>query len=80
VHRRSERTNPHFNQVVLFYPHLFYQRIDIAVDFTEDESFAIESLAYDRMTFLKAKRETFATVEVGENKSSKALIPDIKND
>jgi FtsP/CotA-like multicopper oxidase with cupredoxin domain len=52
------------------------ERIDIAVDFTEGKSFAIESLAYDRMTFLKAKRETFATVKVGENKSSKAFIPE----
>ncbi len=52
------------------------ERIDIAVDFKEGESFAIESLAYDRMTFLKAKRETFATVKVGENKSSKAFIPE----
>jgi FtsP/CotA-like multicopper oxidase with cupredoxin domain len=52
------------------------ERIDIAVDFTEGESFAIESLAYDRMTFLNAKRETFATVKVGENKSSKAFIPE----
>ncbi len=52
------------------------ERIDIVVDFKEGESFAIESLAYDRMTFLKAKRETFATVNVGENKSSKAFIPE----
>ncbi len=52
------------------------ERIDIAVDFTEGESFAIESLAYDRMTFLKAKRETFAHVKVGESKPSKAFIPE----
>jgi hypothetical protein len=57
----QSKNKPYFNQVVLFYPHLFYQRIDIAVDFTEGESFAIESLAYDRMTFLKAKRETSDT-------------------
>ncbi|MBK7873613.1 MAG: multicopper oxidase family protein [Saprospiraceae bacterium] len=52
------------------------ERIDIAVDFTEGETFAIESLAYNRMTFLKPKQETFATVKVGENKSSKAFIPE----
>jgi FtsP/CotA-like multicopper oxidase with cupredoxin domain len=52
------------------------ERIDIAVDFTKGESFAIESLAYNRMTFLKPKQETFATVTVGENKSSHAFIPD----
>ncbi len=52
------------------------ERIDIAVGpFTEGETFAIESLAYDRMTFLKAKRETFATVKVGESKPTKAFIP-----
>ena len=34
------------------------ERIDIAVTFTEGESFVIESLAYNRMTFLKPKRET----------------------
>ena len=52
------------------------ERIDIAIDFKEGESFAIESLAYDRMTFLRAKRETFATVKAGENKPSKAFIPE----
>ncbi len=52
------------------------ERIDIAVDFTSGETFPIESLAYNRMTFLKPKRETFATVNVGENKPSKAFIPD----
>ncbi|MDX1943530.1 MAG: multicopper oxidase family protein [Saprospiraceae bacterium] len=53
------------------------ERIDIAAgSFTEGETFAIESLAYNRMTFLTAKRETFATVKVGENKSSKAFIPE----
>jgi FtsP/CotA-like multicopper oxidase with cupredoxin domain len=52
------------------------ERIDIAVDFKHGESFAFESLAYNRMTFLKAKRETFATVQVGENRPSKAFIPE----
>lgn len=52
------------------------ERIDIAVDFKQGESFAIESLPYNRMTFLKPKRETFASVKVGSNKSSKAFIPE----
>ena len=52
------------------------ERIDIAVTFTEGESFVIESLAYNRMTFLKPKRETFATVRAGEDKTTKAFIPD----
>ena len=52
------------------------ERIDIAVDFKAGESFAIESLPYDRMTFLRAKRETFARVVVGEDKPSKAFIPE----
>jgi FtsP/CotA-like multicopper oxidase with cupredoxin domain len=53
------------------------ERIDIAAGpFIEGETFAIESLAYNRMTFLKAKRETFATVKVGENRPTKAFIPE----
>lgn len=52
------------------------ERIDIAVTFTEGETFLIESLPYNRMTFLKPKRETFATVKVGESKPSKAFIPE----
>ncbi len=52
------------------------ERIDIVVTFTAGETFAIESLAYNRSTFLKAKRETFATVKVTENKPSKAFMPE----
>lgn len=53
------------------------ERLDIAVGpFNEGESFAIESLPYNRMTFLKPKRETFATVKVGETKPSIAFIPE----
>ncbi len=52
------------------------ERIDIAIAFAEGETFAIESLAYNRMTFLKPKRETFATVQAGEVKPTKAFIPD----
>ncbi len=53
------------------------ERIDITVGpFTAGETFAIESLPYNRVTFLKAKREKFATVQVGENKPSVAFIPE----
>lgn len=52
------------------------ERIDIAVTFTEGEKFVIESLAYNRMTFLKPKRETFAAIHVGEDQPTKAFIPD----
>jgi FtsP/CotA-like multicopper oxidase with cupredoxin domain len=53
------------------------ERIDIVVGpFREGETFAIESLAYNRMTFLKAKREAFATVQVGVPKPSVAFIHD----
>jgi FtsP/CotA-like multicopper oxidase with cupredoxin domain len=54
------------------------ERIEIiAGPFTEGESFLIESLPYNRMTFLKAKRQTFATVQVGAQKPSMAYIPEI---
>ena len=40
------------------------ERIDIVVGpFAEGETFTMESLPYNRMTFLKAKREIFATVK-----------------
>lgn len=53
------------------------ERIDIAMGpFMEGETFAIESLAYNRTTFLKAKRETFATVSVMERRPTKAAIPE----
>lgn len=53
------------------------ERIDIAVDFKEGETFPIESLPYFRMTMLiRPKRETFATVKVGESKTSTAFIPE----
>ena len=52
------------------------ERFDIVVGpFEEGESFSIESLPYNRTTFLTAKRETFATVKVGEKKNTKAFIP-----
>jgi FtsP/CotA-like multicopper oxidase with cupredoxin domain len=54
------------------------ERYDIiAGPFTEGESFPIESLPYDRMTSLKAKRRQYAMVQVGPQKPSIAVIPDI---
>jgi FtsP/CotA-like multicopper oxidase with cupredoxin domain len=53
------------------------ERLDIVVGpFKEGETFALESLGYNRMTFLKPKRETFATVKVKETKPSVAFVPD----
>ena len=52
------------------------ERIDIVVGpFIENDSFPIESLSYNRVTFLKPKRQTFATVKVLEEKLSVAKIP-----
>jgi len=54
------------------------ERVDIlAGPFTEGENFALESLPYDRVTILKAKREPFATVQVGPMKPSLAVIPEV---
>ncbi len=53
------------------------ERIDIALDFKEGETFPIESLAYSRMTMLiRPKQETFATVKAGVSKPTKAFIPE----
>lgn len=53
------------------------ERMDIvAGPFIEGEVFSIESLPYNRMTFLKAKRQQFATVQVREQKPSISHIPD----
>lgn len=53
------------------------ERLDIVVGpFEEGETFAVESLAYNRTTFLKAKRETFATVKVGASRPSRAHVPE----
>lgn len=52
------------------------ERMDIAAGpFDEGETFAIESLPYNRVTFLKAKRQKFATVNVKECKPSVSVIP-----
>ncbi|MEP7267494.1 MAG: multicopper oxidase family protein, partial [Saprospiraceae bacterium] len=54
------------------------ERVDIlAGPFTEGETFSIESLAYNRVTILKAKQEQFATVQVGPVKPSVTVIPDV---
>jgi FtsP/CotA-like multicopper oxidase with cupredoxin domain len=53
------------------------ERIDIlAGPFNEGEIFPIESLGYNRSTYLTAKRQKFATVNVGERKPSVAFIPE----
>jgi len=52
------------------------ERMDVvAGPFNEGETFLIESLPYNRTTFLKAKRQSFATVKVGERRKSIAFIP-----
>jgi FtsP/CotA-like multicopper oxidase with cupredoxin domain len=52
------------------------ERIDIlAGPFEEGESFQIESLPYNRMTFVKSARKTFARVQVLAAKASLANIP-----
>jgi FtsP/CotA-like multicopper oxidase with cupredoxin domain len=54
------------------------ERLEILVGpFKEEESFFIESLPYNRMTFLKPKRQSFARVIVGKQKPSVASIPGI---
>jgi len=53
------------------------ERVDIAAGpFIEGEVFHIESLPYNRSTYLTAKRQQFATVKVGDKKPSVAFIPD----
>jgi FtsP/CotA-like multicopper oxidase with cupredoxin domain len=53
------------------------ERLDVLVGpFSEGETFALESIGYNRMTFLRAKRQKFATVEVKEPKPSIAFIPE----
>jgi FtsP/CotA-like multicopper oxidase with cupredoxin domain len=52
------------------------ERMDLAVGpFAERESFLIQSLPYNRMTFVKTKTEQLATVNVGITKPSIASIP-----
>ena len=52
------------------------ERYDILVGpFTESQRFTIDSLPYDRMTFVKSGHRRFATVEVGAEAPSKASLP-----
>ncbi len=51
------------------------ERLDIIVSgFTEGETFAIESLPYNRRTSIKPKPDKYATVKVGALKPSAAFI------
>lgn len=53
------------------------ERFDIlAGPFEEGENFSIVSLPYNRVTMLKAKRQHYATMHVGERKTSVAAIPE----
>lgn len=53
------------------------ERIDIAAGpFNDGETFSMESLRYSRSTFLRPKRQKFATIKVGEQKPSSAFIPE----
>lgn len=53
------------------------ERIDIAAGpFNEGETFPLESLGYNRSTYLTAKLQKFATIKVGERKPSTAFIPE----
>jgi FtsP/CotA-like multicopper oxidase with cupredoxin domain len=66
--------HPHPVSEVLITPG---ERVDIAAGpFIEGETFHIESLPYNRSTYLTAKRQQFATVRVGKEKSSVAAIPE----
>lgn len=52
------------------------ERLDIIVGpFEEGEGFPVEALSYNRITFLKPKRQNFATVEVLKGRPSIAVIP-----
>ncbi len=52
------------------------ERADIVMGpFREGEELALQSLAYNRTTFLKAKRQTFARIKVKGEKQSLAFVP-----
>ena len=52
------------------------ERYDILVGpFEEGDRFTIDSLPYNRMTFVKSRHTSFATVSVGARVSSRAAIP-----
>lgn len=53
------------------------ERVDIlAGPFEENDHFNIETLAYNRVTFVKSRREKFGTVHVGNRKNSIAAVPE----
>ena len=53
------------------------ERVDIAAGpFEEGETILLESLRYSRSTFLRPKRQQFATVKVGKQKASIAYLPE----
>jgi FtsP/CotA-like multicopper oxidase with cupredoxin domain len=53
------------------------ERVDIVVGpFCEGETFAIESLPYNRMTSKKPQHAQYATIKVSTSKSSKVFIPE----
>lgn len=54
------------------------ERVDIlAGPFDEGDKFFFESLAYNRMTFVKSRREKFAEVRVGKSMKSIANVPTV---
>jgi FtsP/CotA-like multicopper oxidase with cupredoxin domain len=54
------------------------ERVDIVGGpFEEDETVALESLPYNRMTFLKAKRQKFATIRAGAMQLSAVTLPQV---
>ena len=53
------------------------ERYDIVLgSFDEGETFNIETLPYNRVTFARPKKQKYATVQVKERKASRAFIPD----
>lgn len=53
------------------------ERVDIAVGpFEEAETILLESLRYSRSTFLRPKRQQFASIKVGVPKASIAYLPE----
>ena len=66
--------NPQERTEILIIPG---ERMDLVVEpLLEGESFLIESLPYDRVTFVKTRKQQLATVTVGIAKYSVAHIPE----
>lgn len=54
------------------------ERVDIiGGPFSEDETIELESLPYNRMTFVKSKRQNFATIQVGKTQASSFTLPEV---